>query len=64
MMSEAENESVQKVQYELFSYMLQKLAVAESTSDQPFISIQDYFNMTRATHTETSKIAYTILSLF
>ena len=58
LMSKEENESVHNLQSELFSYMLQKLAVAESTSDQPFISIQDYFNMTRATHTETSKIAY------
>lgn len=32
--------------------------MAESTSGQPFLSIQDYFNLTRATHTETSTIVY------
>ena len=43
MMSETENESLQDLQHELFSYMLQKLAVAETSSEHPFINIQDYF---------------------
>ena len=58
MMSDTENESVHSLNFELFSYMIQKHSVAESNSDQPFIGIQDYFNLTRATHTETSKIVY------
>ena len=59
LMSEAESEEVQSLQYELFIYMLQKIAIAENTSDQqPFTNLQDYFNLTRATHTQMSKIAY------
>ena len=48
------------MQHELFSYMLQKLAVAETSSEHPFINIniQDYFKVTRATHTEKSRVAY------
>ena len=57
-MSETENESLQDLQHDLFSYMLQKHAVADSSSEHPFISIQDYLNMTRATHTEKSQVAY------
>ena len=44
--------------YELFVYMLNKSAVANSNSEYPFIDIQSYFNITRATHTEKSKVAY------
>ena len=58
MMSEMENESLQDLQYELFCYMLQKLAIADSSSEHPFVNIQDYFNMTKATHTEKSQVAY------
>ena len=61
LMSETENESLQDLQHDLFSYMLQKHAVADSGSEHPFISIQDYFNMTRATHTEKSQVAYRML---
>ena len=57
-MSEMENESLQDLQCELFSYMLQKVAIADSDSDHPFINIQDYLNMTRATHTKKSQVAY------
>ena len=39
-----------------FAIMLQKLAVADNNSEHPFINIQDYFNMTRATHTEKSEV--------
>ena len=45
--SETENESLQELHHDLFIYMTQKLAVADSSSDQPFISIQDYFSITR-----------------
>ena len=57
-----ESESQSDVQYELFCYVIQKIAVAqaETTSDNPlpFINVQDYFSLTRATHTEKSKVAY------
>ena len=56
MMSEAENESLRDLQHELFTYMLQKLAVADSGSEHPFINIQDHFNMIRATHTQKSQV--------
>ena len=60
MMSQTENGSLQEVQYELFSYMLQKTAVAEAdcSTEGPFLNIQDYFNLTRVTHTERSQVAY------
>lgn len=59
-----ESESQSDIQYELFCYMIQKIAVAqaETTSDNtlPFmiINVQDYFSLTRATHTEKSQVAY------
>ena len=58
MMSEADNLSLQDLQHHLFSYMLQKHAVADSSSEHPFMSIQDYLNMTRPTHIEKSQVAY------
>ena len=57
-MSEIENESLQDLQCELFTYMLQKVAIADSDSEHPFINIQDYLNITRATHTEKSQVGY------
>ncbi len=57
-MSKTENGSLQDLQHDLFSYMLQKHAVADSSFEHPFISIQDYLNMTRTTHTEKSQVAY------
>ena len=57
-MSETDNESLQNLQYELFSYMLQKLAIADSSSEHPFINTQDNFNVTRATHTEKCQVSY------
>ena len=38
--------------------MLQKLTIADSSSEHPFINIQDYFNMTRTIHTEKSQVVY------
>ena len=40
--------------------MLQKSATAEvfCSTEQPFINLQDYFNLTRVTHTERSQVAY------
>lgn len=60
VISSRENDSLQEAQYELFSYMLQKTAIAntDSSTEGPFINIQDYFNLTRITHTERSQVAY------
>ena len=58
LINETENESLQDLQYELLNYMLQKSAVASSNSEHPFVNIQDYFYLTRATHTERSRVAY------
>ena len=55
---EIENESIQDLHYDLFVYMLCKLAIANSNSEYPFIDIQSYFSITKATHTEKSKVAY------
>ena len=56
--SEIENDSLQELHHELFTYMLQKLAIADSCPEQPFINLQDYFSVTRTTHTSTSQVAY------
>lgn len=57
--SEIENDSLQELHHELFTYMLQKLAIADSFPEQPFINIQDYFSVTRTTHkVRPSSIAY------
>ena len=60
MMSPEENGVLQDVHYNLFNYMLQKSATAEvfCSTEQPFINLQDYFNLTRVTHTERSQVAY------
>ena len=60
MMSPEENGALQDVHYDLFNYMLQKSATAEvfCSTEQPFINLQDYFNLTRVTHTERSQVAY------
>ena len=58
-MSETETESLQDSQNELFTFMLQKIAIADNSYEHPFIrcNIQNYFNMTRVTHTEQSQVA-------
>ena len=42
-MNETKNKSLYVLQYKLFTYMLQKLAFADSGSEYPFINIQDHF---------------------
>ena len=42
-MSEIETESLQDMHAELFSYMLQKLAIADISSEEFYFGIQDYF---------------------
>ena len=56
--SETENESLDDLNQDLFTYMLQKQAIELSESDQPFMNMQDYFSTTRVTHTEKSEVAY------
>ena len=56
--NEIENELIQDLHYDLFVDMLSKLAIANSNSEYPFIGIQSYFNITKATHTEKSKVTY------
>ena len=60
-MSPDENQAFGELQEELFEYMLKKVAVstrADPASKEVFISLQDYFQLTRVTHTEKSKVAY------
>jgi len=40
------------------TYILHRIAISSSTADKPFLNIQDYFSLTRTTHTEKSQIAY------
>lgn len=56
--NETENESLNDLHQDLFTYMLHKLAIAESASEQPFINIQDYFSTIRVSHTDKSQVAY------
>ena len=58
-LNDTENESLLDLQHDLFTFFLQKVAIGSTDSEQPFMSIQDYFSITRkAIHTEKSKIAY------
>ena len=56
--NEIENELIQDLHYDLFVYMLSKLTIANNNFEYPFIDVQSYFNITKATHTEKSKVAY------
>ena len=51
-----------ELQQELYHYMFQRLVVANSEGNNKrqnvFLNIQDYFTITRLTHTEKSEILY------
>ena len=39
-------------------HLLHRVAVYSSTLQQPFLSMQDHFTLTRITHSEKSNVAY------
>lgn len=43
MMSEMETESLQDLHAELFIYMLQKLAIADTSSEESYFGLQDEY---------------------
>ena len=45
--NETDIEPLQDLQHELFTFMLQKIAIAESSSEHPFINICSEWNMHR-----------------
>ena len=57
MSTETENEWIQDLQCDLFSYMLQKSAVANTNSEYPFINIQDYFRAVNPHRKVTSSLS-------
>ncbi len=57
-MSGPENTALRELQEEVNVYMLHTVATAKSVSESPFMSIQDYFSLTRVTHTERSQVVY------
>ena len=58
IMSDSEREAIVDLQKDMNTYILHRVAISSSTADKPFLSIQDYFSLTRTTHTEKSQIAY------
>ena len=59
LLSDNENESLAQLQTDLFNFCLQRQAIASNSSEQVFMSIQNYFTVIReAIHTEKSEVAY------
>lgn len=57
-MSSSDISAVWELQWELNTYMLQKLIIGNCEQQQVFLNIQDYFSITRVNDTEQSKILY------
>ena len=58
LMSDSETEAMQDLHKDVNAYILHRAAIDNSTAPKPFLNIQDYFSLTRATHTERSQIVY------
>ena len=43
---------------EIHTYMIHRAAIYNSTNNNPFLGLQDYFSLTRPTHTEKSRVVY------
>ena len=56
--SGAEKEAQGDILREINTYLLHRFAVYSSTLQQPFLSMQDHFTLTRITHNEKSNVAY------
>ena len=57
-MTSSDTIALWELQQELNMYILYRLLVNKNVSHQIFLTIQDYFTVTRATHTEKSEVAY------
>ena len=57
-MTRSDTIALWELQQELNMYILYRLVVNKNVPHQIFLSIQDYFTVTRATHTEKSEVAY------
>ncbi len=55
---ETDTLALQELQEELNAYMLQKIAASDRDPEHPYINIQDYFSLTRVTHTKKSCVVY------
>ena len=53
-----EEVAMTKLHEELNAYMVQKQSVREQRAGRVFLNIQDYLELTRATHTQKSKVEY------
>ena len=58
VMSATEAEAKFDLQKEVNYYMLHRLSVCNSGLQLSFLNIQDYFSLTRVTHTEKSQVVY------
>ena len=56
--SEDECLAIEDLKDEINTYMLHKVAVGNSEPQKNFLNIQDYFSVTRVTHTEKSNVIY------
>ena len=46
------------LQREMNAYMVHRVAACNSTFQHPFLNLQDYYSLTRPTHTEPSQVIY------
>ena len=53
-----EKEVVMELQGEMNAYMIRRVAVSNSSFQHPFLNLQDYYSLTRPTHTEISQVIY------
>ena len=47
-----------ELQGEMNAYMIHRVAVRNSSFEHPFLNLQDYYSLTRPTHTEISQVIY------
>lgn len=57
-LSSSEHLAQLELNEELNAYMLQVLATEKGDTETPFLNLQDYFGLTRITHTERSHVVY------
>lgn len=57
-MSPEELSAIEEIKFDLNTYMLLRHSIAKVQESRTFLNMQDYFSLTRATHTEKSNVLY------
>ncbi len=56
--SQGEETAMTELQEELNAYIVQKHIIREQNPDNVFLNVQDYLELTRATHTQKSYVEF------